>query len=569
MEPVKAAHPAALLDRPWRRPGAWRYAWGRVRAILRPPITVVAAPAALRKESDLEVRTRDGTVLRLNLYLPAGDGPWPVILSAHPYGKDALPRHTRVGWRFNVQYRAVRQPLPVVFSSETGWEAPDPVWWVERGYAVVNADLRGAGHSDGRGLLLSHQEAEDVADLVAWAASQPWSSGRVGMLGVSYLAISQYRAAALRPRGLAAIAPWEGFTDAYRDLFAPGGIEERGFSVLWQLLIRRSMRQQRDLGQERRRHPLRDAWWQSLVPDLSRIQVPMLVCASFSDHDLHTRGSFRAFQQAGSTERFAYTHRGPKWATFYGEEAKATQLAFFDRFLKSLDVPAPPRIRLEVRESAASVAEVRDEREWPLARTQWRDLYLAREGCLGEDPGPAGGVTFATRRSAAVFRYTFSADTELTGPMALRLWVSVKGASDVNLFAGVEKWRGHEYVPFEGSYGFGRERVTTGWQRAAMRELDPVASAPHQPVPALLQSQPLDGGEVVRLEFALAPSSTLFRDGETMRLVVGGRWLWSWNPLSGSFPARYRPSARARCTLHWGEGMPAALTVPVIPPARA
>jgi putative CocE/NonD family hydrolase len=152
--------------------------------------------------------------------------------------------------------------------------------------------------------------------------------------------------------------------------------------------------------------------------------------------------------------------------------------------------------------------------------------------------------------------------------MTVRLWVSVEGAPDVHVFAGVEKWRGGQYVPFEGSYGYGRDRVTTGWQRAALRELDPDASAPHEPVPSLLHPQPLGAGEVVRLEFALAASSTLFRAGETLRLVVSGRWLWSWNPLTGSFPARYRPSARARCTLHWSGGMPAALTVPVIPRAR-
>lgn len=508
---------------------------------------------------------RDGTVLRVNVYRPAGDHRVPVIVSAHPYGKDALPKRTWRGWHFSAQYRVLRQSMPLEFSSETGWEAPDPVWWVAHGYAVVNADVRGAGRSEGRGALLSDQEGEDVADLITWAGAQAWSNGCVGMLGVSYLAISQYKVAALRPASLRAIVPWEGFTDAYRDLFAPGGIEERGFSLLWQTLVRRRMRMDQDFGEERRRHALRDAWWQSLVPDLSRIEVPMLICASFSDNDLHSRGSFRAFQQVGSTDRFAYTHRGPKWATFYSGEARAAQLAFFERYLKARAVPEPPRVRLEVRESGSVVAGVREEREWPLARTRWRDLYLAGEGMLREEPGGPGQVTFATRRAAAAFRHRFAEDTELTGPMTLRLWVSVAGAEDVNLFAGVEKWRDGEYVPFEGSYGYGRDRVTTGWQRAALRELDPVASSPHEPVPTLLHVQPLAPGEVVRVEFALGPSSTLFRGGETLLLVVAGRWLSSANLLSGSLPARYRPSAASRCTLHWSEGMPAALTVPEIP----
>ena len=132
-----------------------------------------------------------------------------------------------------VQYRMLRQPSRVRFSSLTGWEAPDPVWWAGQGYAVVNCDLRGAGTSGGRGSLLSDQEAEDVYDLIEWAADQPWSSGSVGLLGVSYLAISQWKAAALAPPHLRAICPWEGFTDAYRDLAFPGGIREHGFTRLW------------------------------------------------------------------------------------------------------------------------------------------------------------------------------------------------------------------------------------------------------------------------------------------------------------------------------------------------
>lgn len=68
---------------------------------------------------------------------------------------------------------------------------------------------------------------------------------------------------------------------------------------------------------------MRDSWWESLTPALEKITVPMLVCASFSDANLHSIRSFRAFRKVGSADRFAYLHRGPKWSTFYGEEAKA------------------------------------------------------------------------------------------------------------------------------------------------------------------------------------------------------------------------------------------------------
>ena len=103
---------------------------------------------------------------------------------------------------------------------------------------MVNCDLRGAGTSEGTASLLSAQEGEDVHDLIEWAAAQPWSTGAVGMLGVSYLAISRWEAAALRPPGLKAICPWEGFTDAYGDLMRPGGIREDGFLRMWSLGMR-------------------------------------------------------------------------------------------------------------------------------------------------------------------------------------------------------------------------------------------------------------------------------------------------------------------------------------------
>ena len=238
--------------------------------------------------------------MRLNLFRPAGDGPFPVILSAHPYGKDQVPTMKRGRWSLNPQFRIMNQPEPLRISDQTSWEAPDPVWWAQQGYAVINLDTRGGGHSDGRGDLLSDQEADDISQVIAWAAEQPWSTGRVGMLGVSYLALSQYKVAALNPPALKAICPWEGFTDAYRDFFTPGGIVENGFARVWLFLTSRVARLKTNLAAERRKHPLRDAWWEAITPDLSKITVPILECTSFSDDNLHSVGSMRAFQHAGS-----------------------------------------------------------------------------------------------------------------------------------------------------------------------------------------------------------------------------------------------------------------------------
>lgn len=466
--------------------------------------------------------------------------------------------------RFAPQYRMLRQPKPLTFSALTGWEAPDPAWWTAQGFVVVNADSRGCGRSDGTGDLLSHQEAEDTYDLVGWLADQSWSDGRVVMLGVSYLAISQYAVAALQPPALRAICPWEGFTDAYRDLAFPGGIRESGFTRLWSRGVRRRTRQTYDMEQMQEAHPLRDDFWRSRVPDLSAIKVPMLVCGSFSDNNLHSRGSIRAFTRSGCGHARLYTHRGGKWETFYSATALSEQLKFLRDALAGSS--GSRSVRLEVREDRDTITAVREETQWPLAGTRWRPMYLAGPGLLATEPPPtAGSIRFQTRSRAAAFNWTIPEDIELTGPMAARLWVQLDGCDDANLFVGVEKWRDGQFVAFEGSYGWGRDRVTTGWQRVSLRELDPELSQPWEPVPACARPRPVTAGEVVAVDVALGPSATLFRAGEQLRLVVGGRWLSPRNPLTGQFPAAYPRPPRGRVTLHWGPRYDAHLLIPEVP----
>jgi hypothetical protein len=560
-----ASPDAAAPDRPWKRPGAARYAIKRLRSIRRPADVYPADAGAVVLHHDLPVTTRDTTVLRVNAYLPPGDGPFPVLLCAHPYNKDNVPKEKRWGRGYWVpfQYYILRQPSRPRFSSLTGWEAPDPAWWTAHGFAVVNCDLRGCGRSEGVGSLLSDQEGEDVYDLIEWAGQQAWSTGAVGMIGVSYLAISQWKAAALRPPHLKAIVPWEGWTDAYRDLTRPGGIRENGFLKIWSRGLR-SARLKYTLDEENTSRPLRDEWWRALVPELSNIEVPALICGSFSDNNLHSRGSLRGFEQISSPERHLYTHRSGKWATFYSDAALEAQLAFLDRHLREIPAEPLPRVRLEVREDRDRVVEVRGESSWPPASADWTPLHLTDAGLRAALPEHPGSITFDTHSGGARFGWTLGADTEITGPMSLRLFVEADGSDDVDLFVGVEKWRGRTYVPFEGSYGFGRDRITTGWLKASMRALDEARSRPFEPVPTLDARAPLQPGEIVQVDIPLGPSATLYRAGEQLRLVVAGRWLWPRNPLTGQFPAAYERGPRAKCTLHWGPEHVARLLIPVI-----
>lgn len=115
----------------------------------------------------------------------------------------------------------------------SAWETPDPAFWTKNGYAVVRADERGTGQSPGLLDTMSRSTAEAFVEVVEWCAEQTWSSGKVGLLGISYYAGTQWRVAARQPKGLAAIIPWEGMSDYYRDRCRHGGILSNSFISFW------------------------------------------------------------------------------------------------------------------------------------------------------------------------------------------------------------------------------------------------------------------------------------------------------------------------------------------------
>ena len=110
------------------------------------------------------------------------------------------------------------------FGPMMNWETVNPHWWVPRGYAAVRVDGRGSGKSPGQCEPWSLAESIDFYDAIEWAAAQPWCSGKIGLLGISYFAINQWFVANHQPPSLKAIIPWEGFADLYRDALFHGGI---------------------------------------------------------------------------------------------------------------------------------------------------------------------------------------------------------------------------------------------------------------------------------------------------------------------------------------------------------
>ena len=516
-------------------------------------------------EREVSVALRDGVQLFVDVYRPLDEQPAPPLIAWGPYGKH-IPNEPE---RF-----PTAGMNPAHMSPIAPFEGPDPVYWVPRGYAVVAVNKRGNWYSQGNATFLSPEEARDFYDVIEWAGVQPWSSGKVGLTGVSYLASSQWRVAELNPPHLAAINPWEGWADTYREVAYHGGIPDTWF---WPYLWTRwgvSSTQIEDWRAEMREHPFFDEFWASKAADFARIKVPAFIVASWTDQGLHTRGTLEGFKQIASPQKWLEVHGRKKWAYYYEPYSVRRLQAFFDHFLKGLptEISAWPKVRLEIRERFF-VGAMRGESEWPLARTRYTKLHLdARDGSL--QPAPVAveaearyeAVCGVPQADHATFAITFAEPTELTGHMKLRLYMSAVGADDLDVFVGLQKTdRQGAVVHFPFYAQFDDGPVALGWLRASHRELDPARSAEHQPVLAHRRLHKLEPGHVVPLDIEIWPSSTRFEAGEGLRLIVQGSEINKYPKTSAPVYFRHEDTVnRGLHVIHTGGAHDSYLLVPVI-----
>jgi putative CocE/NonD family hydrolase len=374
------------------------------------------------------------------------------------------------------------------------------------------------------------------------------------------------------PITFSAYTTWEGFSDVYRDVAYPGGVREDGFLPFWSSMTERDGRTSDSLRAGQLAHADCDDFWAARTPALERIEVPALICASFSDQGMHTRGSFEAFRRIGSANRFLYTHRGAKWSVYYSPEALALQSRFFDCFLKGEDngMRDGTPVRLEIRTRRTEVHAVRDERAWPPPSLRWSSLHLG-PGELRAKPFHAKATArFDVPEGGASFALHVPRDMVLAGPMKLRLHVELVDADDAHLFIAVSKVEGRptgtatdgRVLPFEGSFGFGCDVVAKGWLRMAHRRVDESRSEPWRPFLPCDRAEPMRPGQVAPVDIELLPSATYFAHGNVLRLDVRGRWFWRRNMFFGMFPATYAPSLKGQVILHFGDVCDSHLLVP-------
>ncbi|MFC1860891.1 CocE/NonD family hydrolase [Chloroflexota bacterium] len=515
-------------------------------------------------EKDVPVTMRDGVILYVNVFRPDKPGKFPVVMSADIYGKDKVASET---------YDHIANSGVIGTSPFTSFESPDPGFWVPNDYVVVKADLRGSANSVGALYPLSSFEAQDYYELIEWASVQEWSNGNVGTNGVSYLAITQWMVAPLNPPHLKAIIPWEGVNDLYREWAFHGGIPDTYFYQHWYKtrVTAWQGKEVENLPLMQKEHPLFDVYWEDKQAKLSKIKVPMYVGASWSTQGLHNRGSMEGFKQSTSKYKWLEVHGRKEWEYYYTREVIERQKRFFDYFLKGIENGwlETPCVRLEVRERFFD-GLFRFENEWPIARTDYTKLYLdGREKKLSYSPLEDESTSSyrvdpdTADKGKLIFNITFDKNTEMTGYMKLKLWVSANSSDDMDLFVGVKKFDRHgNEVHLPDFNHIENGQVATGWLRVSHRELDKDKSTPYQPWLNHSKLLKLKEGEVVPVEIEILPSGTIFKAGERLGLMVQGSDI-----ITSGYRYQHKDTVnKGEHVIYTGGKYDSHLLVPVIPP---
>ncbi|KAE9577533.1 hypothetical protein CGMCC3_g6431 [Colletotrichum fructicola] len=417
--------------------------------------------------------------IRANVYLPLTSektGRYPVLVTYGPYGKD-IPYAKFYPKSFS-------EVNPEQKSKYSAWETPDPVYWTSQGYAIIRADERGLGQSPGFLDTMSRGTSECFFDVVEWAAEQPWSSGKVGLLGISYYAGSQWRVAARRPKGLAAIIPWEGMSDYYRDRCRHGGIYSNKFIGVWwnrQVLVNQYGRKDRskldfppdgpgargqedtiegdlpddvlvanrqDQTKDNEANRFRDDdYYASKEYKLEDIEVPVLSVANWGGILLHLRGNVQGYLGAGSKLKYLRFITGRHDLPFYYPEEVELQKSFLDAFLKGDDrvgwsVPgkvSPVTLTLRKGNVGFNDAqrekayEKREESAWPIPRTEYTKFFLTSDlGLTAAGPSSESKTvsykalgSLENQQFVSFATAPFEQETEITGHVVAHLNVSV------------------------------------------------------------------------------------------------------------------------------------------------
>lgn len=533
-------------------------------------------PVDIVLEKDVAVTLRDGKTIYVDVFRPVVTEKVPVIIAWSPYGKSggSAPRTTNL---FNML--GLNNGM---LSGLAKFEGPDPAYWCAQGYAVCNPDARGIAHSEGDINMIGTQEGRDCADLIEWLAVQEWCNSKVAMSGTSYLAISQWFTAAEQPPHLAAINPWEGLSDAYRDLSMRGGMPDLNFTKRLQVnhvSAKNTMRE--DVYEEAIRYPLaNNAIWEDKTACLDKITVPAYVVASYSN-TLHTAGTFRAWRGMASTEKWLRIHNTQEWPDYYTDENMEDLLRFFNHYLKGENNgwEQTPRVRFAIHDFEGGDLINQPASEFPPNDVTNQKYYLDGRfrKLTTEIPPQEAKVIYDTESDPglASFIVRFDTETVMVGYPKVHLWVEAEGADDMDLFILVQKLDVHGnhlqqfIVPNQGAmmqdlteHGGSvlRYKGSNGRLRVSARHLDEKLSTNIVPAHSFDRVEKLQAGEIAEIEIDLFPIGMVFYPGEQLRLVVSSK-----NDLGAIMPGTpaYIPENKGKHIIHTGKSHASYLQLPI------
>jgi putative CocE/NonD family hydrolase len=462
----------------------------------------------------------------------------------------------------------------------------------------VFQDVRGRYESEGRWEPFRDDE-RDGYDTIEWAATQPWSDGKVGMQGSSYLGQNQWRAAQAVPPSLVTIFPSFASTSIYHDLITLNGAWRSFFNTGWGHLVGRGAKFCEDWAA----NPDYSQYWKPLNVEemFAKIAIPVHTFGGW--FDIVGQGTLRGYvgvSQKGATERVrrgshmvigAWGHATSQTTgdIDFGAAANvnelALQLRWYDYWLKGIDngLASEPPVKLFVMGRNEWVLE----NEYPIARTDYRPLYLASGGHANSDRGngrllwtrpggpstsdrfrydpsdpvrSVGGNYCCSTQSAAgprdqrtierrqdVLVYTsepLEEELEVTGPVKVVLHAS-SDAPETDFVAKLV-----DVYPDGASYNLAEGIVRTRYR-------DSVAT------PA-----PIIPGEVYRFEIDLVGTSVAFRPGHRIRVHVTSSHFpyFDRNPNTGATFGTTTDMRVAEQTIFHDAERPSHILLPVIPP---
>jgi len=507
---------------------------------------------ASRSDINTAIAMRDGTTLLADIHRPDSDGRFPALLAASPY-----PR----------QMQDLGAPAGFIEAGVTDF-------WVPRGYTHVIANLRGTCGSGGTFTFFDAQERRDVHDLVEWVAAQPWCDGNVGMIGISYFAMTQLEAAVERPPHLKAIFPLAVTTDLFEGanhhgllsssfvtpFLAMMGLTSERSDKLWRSkpvgLARRVLKSPRvhkkfetangetavtmlrqllrlphnphpwdELWQEAAvRHPTRDEWWEerNLLPLLKEIDIPVYLGCDWENVPLHLPSTFATWRGLSDNACVRMGMLGKFGLTWPWESMHTEALAWYDHWLKGRDTgitDGPP-----IRYFLPGADQWRTADSWPPSQAPHRELALRADGILSEDEGEPGGREFMVLGSGLGRVKPSEID-----PPSMLTWTGGPLSEDLDMVGDVElrlvasataidtAWMAMlQDVAPDGE----ATDVTAGWLRASMREVDEATSRPGAPALPCRTAQAVPLGEDVEYRIPLVPNARRFKAGHRIRLVL-------------------------------------------------